>query len=556
MRKILLSIITLLATFTFVRAADHLVERTYLSTDRDCYVAGDRIWCSAFCVDASTGVLSGFSSIAYVELRSVDGLLQTAKIALRGGRGAGFVEIPANAPTGNYRLFAYTAQNVNEDGFDYLAGSKLVSVFNTFTAERVAEGVEVVDELPAVPAEPASALRIEAGAPEGGVVPLRISGFGRDATLSVSVYHDDGFSLPEASDILSFVTRADVSRLSFTDRRIPEYDGEIVYGHVAGVDPAELPGLEGKFAFISVPGDRSDTYSCQVASDGSATFFTNNFYGQKDLVCQIEGLESASMAHLEIESPFVDVPVSDVPKLRLSQSMGDRLRERSIAMQIEKMFDADTLFEYLPVRDNLLFGGEGITYVLDDYTRLPLMEECIMEFITELRARRDAQGHRDLQVRLQDSWRTMYFSRGSSLMMVDGVPVFDHETIYRYDPLLVETVNIYPYTYFIGTRGYSGVANFVTYKQNLPSVTFPDNVRIIDFQGAAYPAAYTCKGVGKDYPDYRQTVLWEPLVRAEAGGSVSMDCVMPAYKGRFRVVVEGLSSTGEPFRATASFDVR
>ena len=87
-------------------------------------------------------------------------------------------------------------------------------------------------------------------------------------------------------------------------------------------------------------------------------------------------------------------------------------------------------------------------------------------------------------------------------------------------------------------------------------MTFPDNVRILDFQGAAYPAAYTCKGVGKDYPDYRQTVLWEPLVSAEAGGSVSLDCVMPAYKGRFRVVVEGLSSTGEPFRATASFDVR
>ena len=556
MKKMFLSIIILWTVMLPAFGADHLVERTYLSTDRDCYVAGDRIWCSAFCVDAATGGLSGFSSIAYVELRSVDGLLQTAKIALRDGRGAGFVEIPANAPTGNYRLFAYTAQNVNEDGFDYLAGSKLVSVFNTFTADRVAEGVEVVDELPGAPVEPASALRIEAGAPEGGAVPLRISGFGRDATLSVSVYHDDGFSLPEASDIRSFVTRTDVSKLSFTDRRIPEYDGEIVYGHVAGVDPAELSGLEGKFAFISVPGDRSDTYSCQVASDGSATFFTNNFYGQKDLVCQIEGLESTSRAHLEIESPFVDVPVNNVPKLRLSQSMAGRLRERSIAMQIEKMFDADTLFEYLPVRDNLLFGGEGITYVLDDYTRLPLMEECITEFITELRARRDAQGRRDLQVRLQDSWRTMYFARGSSLMMVDGVPVFDHETIYRYDPLLVETVNIYPYTYFIGTRGYSGVANFVTYKQNLPSVSFPDNVRILDFQGAAYPAAYTCKGVGKDYPDYRQTVLWEPLVSAEAGGSVSMDCVLPAYKGHFRVVVEGLSSAGEPVHATASFDVR
>lgn len=555
MKRILFVISALLAGCVSLFAADHLVERTYLSTDRDCYVAGDRIWCSAFCVDAATCGLSVFSSIAYVELRSEAGLVQTGKIALRGGRGAGFIEIPANAPTGNYRLFAYTAQNVNEDGYDYLEGSKLVSVFNTFSSERVEGGVEVVDEVPSAPAAPASALRVSAGAPRGGVVPLSLSGFASDATFSVSVYHDDGISLPEATGILSFNPSADVSSISFSDRRIPEYDGEIVYGHVAGLAPEELPGVAGKFAFISVPGDRSDTYSCQVAEDGSVTFFTNNFYGDKDLVCQIEGLESASGAHLEIESPFVDVPVSGVPRLHLSPSMGDRLLERSVAMQIEKVFDADTLFEYLPVRDNLLFGGEGVTYVLDDYTRFPLMEECIVEFIQELRARKDAQGRRDLQVRLQDSWRTLYYANGSSLMMVDGVPVFDHELIYHYDPLLVETVNIYPYTYFIGARGYNGVANFVTYKQNLPSVTFPDNVRILDFKGASYPAAYTCKGVGKDYPDYRQTILWEPLLDAEAGKDITLDCVLPSYKGRFRVVVEGLTAEGKPFAAQASFTV-
>ena len=154
MKRILFVISALLAGCVSLFGADHLVERTYLSTDRDCYVAGDRIWCSAFCVDAAAGGLSVFSSIAYVELRSEAGLVQTGKIALRGGRGAGFIEIPANAPTGNYRLFAYTAQNVNEDGYDYLEGSKLVSVFNTFSSERVEGGVEVVDEVPSAPAAP------------------------------------------------------------------------------------------------------------------------------------------------------------------------------------------------------------------------------------------------------------------------------------------------------------------------------------------------------------------------------------------------------------------
>lgn len=530
-------------------AQDHLAERTYISTDKSCYVAGESIWCSAFCVDASTGTLSEFSSVAYVELHSTAGMAATAKIALREGRGAGRLEIPVSVPTGNYVLLAYTAQNVNEDGFDFLANARTVSIFNTFTSERVADGVEIVETLPKTP------VRNDGGSGIS-IKPLRNGSFtvtnnsGEAATLSVSLYCDDTLVCTETGDIRSFSTRADVASLSFSDRRIPEYDGEIVYGHVAGADPARLSGLEDKFAFISVPGDRSDTYSCQIAADGSATFFTNNLYGDKDLVCQIEDPDAGAGCHLEIDSPFVDVKVSDIPKLKMASSMASDLRRRSAGMQIEKLFAADTLYERLPVRDNLLFGSEGITYVLDDYTRLPLMEECIIEFISELRARRGADGKRDLQVRMADVYRNSYFANGASLMMVDGVPVFDHETIYHYDPLLVETVNIYPYTYFIGTRGYSGVVNFVTYKQNLPSITFPDNVRILDFQGVSFPMAYTCEGVSDKYPDYRNTLYWDPLVDLPVNGTKSFDVHLPAYDGHWRIVVEGLTESGRPLYAS------
>lgn len=529
-------------------AQDHLAERMYITTDKSCYVAGESIWCSAFCVDASTGTLSEFSSISYVELHSTGGMAATAKIALRGGRGAGRLEIPVTAPTGNYVLIAYTAQNVNEDGFDCQANARTVSVFNTLTSERVPGGVEVVDALPDRPSR-------DAGDGSVTIRPLRNGTFsvtntsGEDVTLSVSLYCDDSLVCTEAGDIRSFATRADVGSLSFSDRRIPEYDGEIVYGRVAGADPSRLKTLEGKFAFISVPGDRSDTYSCQIASDGSATFFTNNLYGDKDLVCQIEDADAGAGCHLEIDSPFVNFDVKEIPALRMSSSMASDLRRRSAGMQIEKLFSADTLYERLPVRDNLLFGAEGITYVLDDYTRLPLMEECIVEFISELRARR-IDGKRDLQVRMQDLYRSSYFANGASLMMVDGVPVFDHETIYRYDPLLVETVNIYPYTYFIGTRGYSGVVNFVTYKRNLPSVTFPDNVRIMEFQGASFPMAYTCAGVSDEYPDYRNTLYWDPLVDLPVNGSRSFEVHLPAYDGHWRIVVEGLTASGRPVYAS------
>ena len=76
-------------------------ERVYVSTDREVYVAGDAVWMSAYCVDASSGKLSAFSKTAYVEVHSAAGMVQTAKVALEGGRGGGRLMLPNSLPTGS-----------------------------------------------------------------------------------------------------------------------------------------------------------------------------------------------------------------------------------------------------------------------------------------------------------------------------------------------------------------------------------------------------------------------------------------------------------------------
>ena len=113
MRKLTLLFVSILA-LAAPALAQRQAERTYISTDKDVYVAGERIWCSAFCVDPATGRLSSVSGVAYLELHSAEGLAASARIALMGGRGAGAVDLPAALPTGNYRLSAYTALSARE----------------------------------------------------------------------------------------------------------------------------------------------------------------------------------------------------------------------------------------------------------------------------------------------------------------------------------------------------------------------------------------------------------------------------------------------------------
>jgi hypothetical protein len=225
-------------------------------------------------------------------------------------------------------------------------------------------------------------------------------------------------------------------------------------------------------------------------------------------------------------------------------------------MQLEKNFDADTLYTALPARTHRIFDSRLRTrYVLDDYTRFPVMEELFIEFIPELRVRR-VNGKRELQVWVPDLLGRYYFPTGSALVLIDGVPVLDHEKLLSYDPLLVQYVDIYTDAFFLGIRSFSGIVNFVTYKGTLPTMQFADNVRVVDFQGCSLPLAYTCEGVGGDYPDYRQTLYWHPMLTLAPGESLEVKCKTPAYSGRFEVIAEGLTAQGEAASARTTLDVR
>lgn len=544
-------------------AQDRTVERTYVTTDRDTYVAGDRVWCSAFCIDASTGRLSKVSSTAYLELHSAEGLAQTAKIELVDGRGAGCITLSGTLPTGNYRLLAYTAQNKAEAGFDCNAlTSRTISVFNVLSRNRVKDGVEVIEDAEYATLEKpqpvqAGNLTVEAGPAENGTIPVTVRNNGAAATLSVSIFHEDGVAHPVNASVGDFISAArKVGPKTFAPASFPEYEGEVIRGYVAGASAGNVSALAGKYAFISAPGDAFDIYASRIDSAGRVSFFTGNIYGDRDLVCEIEGVDSMLACHLELEKPFIGAEVTAPQTLKLSSAIADALKARGAAMQIERRFCSDTLLDLLRLRNNSLLGEDCRSYILDDYTRFPLMKEVFVEFIPEIRAERVSRDNRTLQVRLKNGLGDSGFSKDSSLILLDGVPVFDHNRIYNYSPLLVKRIDAYEATHYIGDRSFDGVANFVTYKGNLPSMTFSGNVRVISFQGVSYPQAYTGASLPSDYPDYRQTIYWHPLVEVPAGASVHVPCRLPSYAGDFVIVVEGMAADGAPVTATASFSTR
>jgi MG2 domain. len=203
MRKTLLTLALL--AFAGTVAAQTPVERLYVSTDRNVYLAGDAIWCSLTDLDEN-GRFSNASAVSYMELLSEDGTVCTAKIGLLEGRGAGSFRIPVTTPTGTYRLVAYTAVNAAEQGKPWMAGSRVLTIFNSTSGARVTDGVEILDEqtyealapeafIPEGSLELSTRIRVPKGAP----TVLMLHNAGPAASLSLSVFHEDGL-LPAARE--------------------------------------------------------------------------------------------------------------------------------------------------------------------------------------------------------------------------------------------------------------------------------------------------------------------------------------------------------------------
>ena len=586
-----------------------VVEKTYISTDREIYVSGDKIWCSAFCVDAANGLRpSSLSAIAYVEIVSEDGTLESGKIALSEGRGAGTIEIPATAPTGNYRIVAYTAYTKNTPGFNPQEHiSKTISIFNTSTKERVKNGVKILSD------SEYDALRTPAGTPastpastpagthttgthssstynagtqpaagalsitchrsaEGYLEVVLTNNSAAPADLSLSLSNRDGIIPPDNTSIGAFMgaaasaaqaaagaesaaarasagTESAPAAAVSTAAELPEYEGEIIRGRIAGATTDEIEGLKGRSAFISVPTEKSDLYSSVVDNDGMIKFVTNNIYGTKEMVCEIEDNDLAR-CHIELISPFVSPKLKGIPALQMAPSIKEDLQRRGLSVQLCRSFSADTLASLMPIRENPLIPSyDAIEYKLDDYKRFPVMRELFIEFINEIKVRR-VDGKEQLKVKTHLEERVSLFDKNNSLIMVDGIPVFDHSQVIEYDPLLVESVVVYPYKYYTGWRSFCGMANFVTYKKNLPGIKFNDGVRVVQFKGCSYPMAFTCQEIGDDFPDYRELLYWHPQIKLPAGESSAIKVKIPANVKEIRICAEGMMENGTPFSIT------
>ena len=558
MKKIL-SIVLALSAGILAGAAVP-VERIYVSTDRDVYIAGDAVWCSLTSLNGN-GRFSNESAVSYLELVSENGTVCTAKIGLLEGRGAGSFRIPVTTPTGTYRLVAYTAVNADEEGSPWMAGSRLLTIFNTTSSVRVPNGVEILDESayaalqrPSTAPEGQLQLSARARLPKGTASALVLSNAGPKASVSLSVRHEDDL-LPAARENTpaSFLKALPKSvRIKAGANPVTEYDGEIVTARVKGTLAEENVGFAE--ATLSTAGDPSSVYIGHTEGTDRIQYYTSNIYGDREIVCEVSRLDKEE-GYIDFESPFFHPQAGPLPKLRMSPSQRQDLVSRKAAVRAEKALRIDTLSTYMPRRKDLLLESiERRRYHLDDYTRFPSVREIIVEIIPELSLRRAKDGW-VMQLTVSDAVQSRFEKTEYILVMMDGVILSDLDLLVGFDAMLLEDVDIYMQTFVAGKVAFHGIVNFITKKNYVTALHFPANVRVVDFQGVSYPVAYNGAVPEGEGQDLRQLLYWHPILNLDAGSDYRLEFTTPGYSGRFKAVAEGFAEDGTPVYQEFVFEV-
>ena len=554
MKKIVLILAALAFAGTLSVAAP--TERIFVSTDRSAYLAGDAVWCSLTCLDEN-GLFSNASAVSYVELVSEEGTACTAKIGLLEGRGAGSFRIPVTTPTGTYRILAYTAVNAAENGAPWLAGSRLVTVFNTTSRARVAGNVVIGSGNAPLAQEgrPAAEGLLELSArirvPKGQPAVLSLHNGGAAASVSLSIYHAD--DLPEGAreNTPAGFLKALPASVSTVRAVTVENDGEIISARIRGT---VLKADDLTLATLSAAGSPTDLYIGRAEGDDRLRFYTSNIYGNREIVCEVSQLDRQE-GYIDFESPFLFPETGPLPKLTLDPALRPDLNARKAALRAEKTRRIDTLITFMTHREDLLLASiPSRRYHLDDYTRFHSVKEILVEITPELHLRTD-HGVPSLLLTYSDALDRRSDRTDNIAVMMDGVLLSDLNLLLGFDAMLLEDIDIYDQPLVCGRTPLHGIVNFITKKNYVTALHFPASVRVVDFQGVAYPVAYNGAVPEGEGQDLRQLLYWHPILNLDAGSDYRLEFNTPGYAGRFKAVAEGFTEDGKPVYQEFSFEV-
>ena len=151
---------------------------------------------------------------------------------------------------------------------------------------------------------------------------------------------------------------------------------------------------------------------------------------------------------------------------------------------------------------------------------------------------------------------------GSPFVMLDGVPLFDADKIFKIDPLKIRKLDVVSHSYLYGPAVLHGIMSFTTYKGDGGNFEIDPHAVFVDYDGLQaerkfYSPVYDSpEQINSTLPDFRSALYWNPNAGTRADGKTNLSFYTSDKPGSYIGIIEGISVNGEAGSQLFRFDVK
>lgn len=197
---------------------------------------------------------------------------------------------------------------------------------------------------------------------------------------------------------------------------------------------------------------------------------------------------------------------------------------------------------------------------IDEYYRLPNMAEVIRELVPAA----DVRGRVGKQRLQMISLEKKALFDGRPLIIIDGVPTYDHTRLLNLNPDEVERLELIHSEKRIrrlGRLGIHGVFAAYTYLGRYEFDTSTEGILrqvpgVYEAREFFTPAYETEASLKERTPDFRSLVFWAPKVQTDENGRATVTFYHSDDIGSFEVEAQGLSFSGLPGGSRSTYQVK
>jgi hypothetical protein len=346
------------------------------------------------------------------------------------------------------------------------------------------------------------------------------------------------------------------SKVKPTLTYLPEYRGHVIRGKVTGPTGSPVSGIT---TYLASPSRNVQIYGSTSNTQGGVQFEMKDFAGSRKIVLQTN-LVRDSTSRIQILNPFSESPPTlGLPPFQLSAERENELTSRSIGMQVQDIFfqEKNSQVRSIAVDTTSFYGKADATYYLDDYTRFPVMEEVMREYVPGVMVRKRKDGFHFLTL---DAVNKKLFDE-DPMVLLDGIPLFDIDEIMEFDPLKIKKMEVLTRKMYHGVIAMPGIVSYTTYSGDLSDFTLDPKCVVLDYEGLQLqrefytPKYETAKQRDTRLPDQRNLLHWAPTVITGKDGKQRVEFYSSDLTGTFLVVIEGLTKNGLAGSGSSTFQV-